>query len=280
MGPTGGVQPSGGCDWLAYDLDGGVTNSVMADNYSYNNGGPALEFYQDGGGRGVWGPNYAFNNISVQDNNLDISTNSHALGQNLGLLAYAGTANGLVGGSYAFNNTLYNLQSTYVGSCAGFYAAPLGGVYANNICQLYGGSQAVFIDGGGQNIPGNFYFLSNDYYNTNDVGVLTYYSFGGQSACYYLVTCALLAPGGEAGTVLTAPGFSSTPVLATCTITANVGPQPCPTQLTLGNGSGNRGTGTNLSASPYNIFAPPVDYYGNVIPSSNGTGWNIGAAGN
>ncbi len=37
MGPTSPV--SGGCDWLAYDLDGGVTNSIVQYNHSYNNFG-------------------------------------------------------------------------------------------------------------------------------------------------------------------------------------------------------------------------------------------------
>src|SRR6185369_10600128 len=50
-----------GCDWNAYDLDGGVTNSIYQYNYSHDNYGGGLLFYLAGT---TWGPNTARYNLS------------------------------------------------------------------------------------------------------------------------------------------------------------------------------------------------------------------------
>ena len=53
MRPLPAYPGNGACDWAAYDLDAGVTNSVVQYNYSHDNAGPALLAYT----AGSWGPN-------------------------------------------------------------------------------------------------------------------------------------------------------------------------------------------------------------------------------
>ena len=57
------------------------------------------------------------------------------------------------------------------------------------------------------------------------------------------------------------------------------GPQPCPHPYTLQAGSPMIGTGQNL-ASLYSISVGNRDYYGNALPNTVGTGYNIGADNN
>ena len=61
------MQPityTSGCDWVAYDLDGGVSNSVVQYNYSHNNFGTALLAFAQTAGGHAWGNNSFRYNIS------------------------------------------------------------------------------------------------------------------------------------------------------------------------------------------------------------------------
>jgi hypothetical protein len=81
--------PSGACDWAAYDLDSGVTNSVVEYNYSHDNAGPALLAYATE----TWGPNSFRYNISENDA--------------VAMAAVSGPIVVMSGGvSYVYNNTV------------------------------------------------------------------------------------------------------------------------------------------------------------------------------
>src|SRR5690348_14841005 len=57
------------------------------------------------------------------------------------------------------------------------------------------------------------------------------------------------------------------------------GPQPCPAGYQLPTGSAAIGAGVNLTQSPYNLSVVTRDYYGNTIPHTAGSGYNMGADG-
>jgi hypothetical protein len=81
--------------------------------------------------------------------------------------------------------------------------------------------------------------------------------------------------------------LTSNPLLAnhvtdvTCSMTSGTpeGPQSCPTGYALSAGSPMIGVGLDLTASPYNLNVGTRDYYGNAIPHTAGSGYNIGADG-
>ena len=58
------TPPETSCDWVAFDFDYSVTNSKIQYNYSHDNYGAGLLLF---GAPGVWGPNEARYNVSVND---------------------------------------------------------------------------------------------------------------------------------------------------------------------------------------------------------------------
>jgi len=282
-----GAQPSGACDQLAYDLDGCTYNSVISYNHSDNNAGNAWEFYQDSYPASgycpavVWGPNYIHHNISENDMTSNISTNSHANGQSLGVLSAAGGTGNTPGTEYYFNNTAVNNITTEIGTCIGFYAPPNAGVFDDNLCQMNGTTSYVALDGSGNAFPPTMIMDYNSYYYTNNAGNFQVYSMPGGNN-WYTLSGWCSGTGFDCHSIQTAPGFSGTPAYAACTVTSNSGPQPCPTALTLSSNANARGTGVALSANAYASWYNTVatDYYGAGVPSTYGSGWNMGASGN
>jgi hypothetical protein len=61
-----------GCDWVAYDVDGGVTNSVIQYNNSHDNFGSGLLAFVGTVGAQSWGPNEIHHNSSVNDGQIGL----------------------------------------------------------------------------------------------------------------------------------------------------------------------------------------------------------------
>ena len=271
------------CDWLAYDLDGCVTNSVVSYNHSDKNWGNAQEFYMDSyPASGIcpnptWGNNAIHHNISEGDNVGNSTNYSFYHDPALGILSIAGGNGNTPASTYFYNNTFVITDTTNRSSCWGFYAAPVSGQYINNICYKDATQQYVGIDGGGNAFPSSVVIDYNDYYFPNTTaGNFQVYSYPNN---YYSWAAWQQGTGNDTHSILTNPNFSGTPALAACTITPNVGPGTCPTALNLGSGSPALGAGANLASSLYSIWYTTVstDYYGNNIPGTSG--YNLGAYG-
>jgi hypothetical protein len=153
------MQPlplSGGCDWAAYDLDEGVSNSIVEYNYSHDNAGAAILIYN------AAGPNTVRYNVSENDNNL--GTN--------GTGAFALSATGV---AYIHNNTVYrtgvfNNITPACYSLGNVGTFPAGYLLANNLCvipardSVYGTSRYVDVNGADVTAVT---IANNMYYNPN-----------------------------------------------------------------------------------------------------------------
>ena len=154
------MQPSSftkGCDWAAYDLDAGVSNSVLQYNYSHNNFGPGLLLFVANHAT-AWGPNTVRYNVSENDN--------HTGGGNIGVAKFAkGTA-------YIYNNTIWSNNTLPAGTrpwClqTAISGSAFSGIFANNICAMnktdLANAQFVYLETGSDGLT----FKSNAYYANN-----------------------------------------------------------------------------------------------------------------
>ena len=260
------ISYAAGCDWDAYDLDGGVSNSVVQYNYSHNNFGTALLAYVATVGGHAWGNNVYRYNISENDavgsgnanqtaisitasptNPISIYGNTiymglkNSSGLSVALQSNNGVAVTLPAGSIIENNIFDIVPQTYFGQTYNQYMyfpyGLSGGTIKNNI--YYGGA-------------------TNQEWR---VGSPTYKSLAAyQAATGYdsqslQSNPALVNPGGG-GTLSWTPSLHN-------------GPQPKPTAYGLSPGS----PAINAGAA---VPGASRDYYGNVVPS--GGGYDIGAA--
>jgi len=263
------VQPityTTGCDWDAYDLDGGVSNSVVQYNYSHNNFGAALLAYDANAGGHTWGNNIYRYNLSEND----------ALG--------AGGANQMaiyLSGSPAnpiqiYGNTIYmGLKnstglSNAIGSNNGVaITLPAGSIIENNIFdivpQLYFGhtyTQYMYFPYGlsGGTINNNIYYggatFSQWLVGTSTYTTLAAYQTGTGYESLSQVADPLLANPGGGGTLSWTPSLHN-------------GPQPNPAAYWLSSGSPAINAGATVSGATR-------DYYGNTVPGAGG--YNIGAS--
>ncbi len=259
--------PSGGCDWAAYDLDAGVTNSVVEYNYSHNNAGAGLLEYA----KEVWGQNTIRYNISEDDEGM-MAGNSGSIALSSG------------GVSYVYNNTIYR-DGHYNGmtppSCISFGFEgifPKGTLVANNLCinsmtdQL---GRTLYIDAGKPDVSA-VALINNLYCDSKGVAG---WNWGG--ADYPTLASLQSATGKGGGSILGCPAVSNLGTGGTCVWTPGLGngPQPCPLAYKLKSNSTARGTGADLRRSPYGLEVGQRDYYGQLIPSHAGSGFNIGADG-
>jgi len=110
---------SPGWDGGGFDLDGGVTNSILQYNYSYNNVGPGYFLCQYGGAP-AWKSNIVRYNISVNDGY------KRNVGAGIEVIA---NGDG-ISDAEVYNNTIYNEQ----GAAVGFAGIPVPGIrFRNNI---------------------------------------------------------------------------------------------------------------------------------------------------
>ena len=133
---------SPGWDGGGFDLDGGVTNSIMQSNYSYNNQGPGYFLCQYPTGP-VWKNNIVRYNISVNDggkNNVGC-----------GLEVYGGDER--ISDAEVYNNTVYNTK----GGAVGFGGLPAPRIrFRNNIFVTTG--ELIRGDASPARFEGNLYW--------------------------------------------------------------------------------------------------------------------------
>jgi hypothetical protein len=261
---TYGMAPTvytAGCDWGGFDLDGFVTNSTIEYSYAHDNFGPGFQLFVTR--PGTWDHNVIRYNIS--ENN---ATNQRA-SQYYGGITLANGNTSLVG-TYVYNNTIYTANTPY-STVLLAVQGDLGGdcIIANNILQSAGKPWFVYT---GNATSASCLMAGNSYHSP--LGFLVrwngkvYVSLDG----FRSATGQEMIPRGfpsDAG--LSAPGIGGP-----CkTLTP---PQPCPGAYQLSPGSPLIGTGIDLGRQ-FGIDVGSHDYFGNRIPHSFGTGFNVGADG-
>ena len=268
-----------GCDWDGFDIDGESTNVTVQYNYSHNNWGPGFITYA----LGVWGPNTIRFNISEND----AAGGSPALQEGAIDLGGSGTTAAL---EYIYNNTVWeHVPGATVNSCPfGFVIetrVPTGGLFANNILDMtstgagsncnQGSGVASFIWGNNQN-PSAIPFENNDYHASSG----SFQVFQWNNANYAsLAAWQAVAPNGDANSLSVDPAFTDGGIGHTCGFTGTypAGPQAvsnCPAGYILNPSTSTLiGAGANLAANNPGIS----DYYGNIVPNNEASGFNIGA---
>jgi hypothetical protein len=268
------VPYTGGCDWDGFDMDGAVTNSVEEYNYSHDNYGGGVGGWMGTVGSQGWGPNVIRFNISENDG--QINTINSTTG-------YGGLC---LGGPWlsqgeapppthvdVYNNTIYN--SVAAGSPFAFGGTvPTSGVVANNV--FYGtgevnGQSNIISIAPNYITPSGLTFIDNDYYGSGALvfqwnatgagvsyaGVGAWQAATGQDPKAHSLNPELDAPGGA-----TACGGYTT---------------SCPSAYKLAQASPLMGIGLDLTAAPYSMSMGTEDFFGNPLPGSAGSGYNIGA---
>jgi hypothetical protein len=133
---------STGYDGGGFDFDGGVTNSILQYNYSYNNVGPGYFLCQYPTGP-VWRNNIVRYNISVND--------GYKNNVGCGIEIYGGDFR--MSDAQVYSNTVYNAK----GGAVGFGAIPVPGVvFRNNIFVSAG--DIIRGDPGPSRFEGNCYW--------------------------------------------------------------------------------------------------------------------------
>lgn len=261
------VPNAGGCDQVAYDFDGSVTNSIGEYNYSHHNAGASWLLYPPGD-TGAWGPNTVRYNVSENDDN--------QLGNGAG--AFALSPGGVF---YVYNNTVYRstVFPNITPNCFDFGAtggfAP-GTLLANNLCIMAGYSQVngdahyIFAEGDLSNVTiiNNFYFNPNgfDHWWINGFfnGLAAVLAGTGKEADSLNPTAMPVVSAGTGG-------------ICTWTPARGDGPQPCPQGYQLIADSLGIGAGADLTMAPFSLNVGQRDYHGSAIPHTIGTGYNMGA---
>jgi hypothetical protein len=141
-----------GCDGLGFDLDGGVTNSIMQYNYSHDNDGAGYLLGQFQNAR-PWSNNTMRYNISENDGVLNEG--------GIGVFKGPGTT---MSGAYIYNNTIYvSPQTGNTRECAAYFENWTTGInnvaFYNNIFITTGGVPFI-------NIPSGYsaFFAGNIYW--------------------------------------------------------------------------------------------------------------------
>ena len=269
--PAGAV-PYGSCDWNGFGFDGGVTNSLIQYVYAHHNGGAGIYTCVACGTSASWGPNTI--RYSITENNASI-TSGFTGELNFGNKA---TSFGIL---YAYNISSYNniAPTTCISVNQGTFAS---GILANVLCAMaeanqYG--QTIFYSDNHQGVAG-LAILNNGYYNASGgVSVWTW-----QGNPYTSISAWVSASGGlldGTGSLTSNPLLANHVDDATCSMTsASPGAgQSCPAGYNLTAGSPMVGVGLDLTAPPYNLSVGRQDFYGNAIPHTTGSGYNIGADG-
>jgi len=141
-------------DGGGFDLDGGVTNSVMQYNYSHDNAGAGYGIYQFNGAR-------EFKNNTVRYN---ISENDGLVGGYGAIHFWATNSNGGIQNTKVYHNTLYVSENT---TGAGIADINVGATYIynseiyNNIIVTAAGKRAVDIP----HSSGSWDFMGNCYWS-------------------------------------------------------------------------------------------------------------------
>jgi len=155
-----------GCDGLGFDLDGGVTNSVIQFCYSHGNAGGGYLLGQYPNAR-PWRNNHCRYNISVNDGR----TNASAI------TLFKGSSDCIMDGAYIYNNSVYVVPSPANSDLAAlqiteWHTGITDVLVANNIFATLGGVPVVRVPKGyDASFVGNLYWsdsgnLSFSYHGT------------------------------------------------------------------------------------------------------------------
>jgi hypothetical protein len=168
-----------GRDGDGFDLDGGVTNSVLQYNYSHDNMGAGYLLYT-----------YADANVNATKNitaRFNISENDVAYPNGTLGSIFIGNDGGTLTGVNVYNNTIY-LNSAPMGAAiayGGSSATTITGHVANNILYVNNGTKLINLSYGNGS-PSGLLFSGNDYYSPSGYsltwGGITYSSLGAWQA--------------------------------------------------------------------------------------------------
>jgi hypothetical protein len=252
MGPA--VPGGSGCDWGAFDLDGGVTSSTVQYNYAHDNAGPGLLAYING----TWSGNTFRNNIC--ENN----------GYGLAISGDGAMTDDLV----IHNNTLFNQTTKFpLVQIAITTGGMVEGTIANNIFDAAGDAQVLAIPAWNKADVSELAFRQNDYWATKtpvfSVGSKPYTGLAAWATATGQEMQAGVMIGLQVDPQLTSPGGGK-----------NLGgynPDALAGYLLLP-ASSLRGQGLDLAAN-FMINPGPTDFFGHAIPHKTGTGYNLGADG-
>jgi hypothetical protein len=271
------VQPvpyTAGCDWDGFDLDDNVTNSTVQYNYSHNNYGAGYLAYISS----TWGANTYRYNLSVADANPSLG---------FGALTIADWS-GAAGQINVYNNTFDSLPSN--GQSLNTGGTSMTGTIANNLFRAgVSNGNSIFTNTNGQN-PTGLKMINNDYWSSLTNAASSYFNW---APCSAGASCSGLSgwqsqTGQDPNAIqilgdATVAKINLPSSVITCnasTITSSVGAAGLLSCLgsnyQLLSGSQLKGSGLKLSASPYSLSLPSVDFFGQTIPGSTGTGFDVG----
>lgn len=253
-----GTMTTNGSDGDGFDLDGGVTNSVMQYNYSHDNDGAGYLLYSYNDGIVAGSSNVtARYNISQNDvRSKDNWYGSITIGDDGGTLA----------GVNVYDNTVYQSlgSATYAVAVEGSSASSIRALLADNIFYATNGSRLIKDPAGSRNVS----FEGNDYYSTGPFsaiwGSTNYTSLASWQKATGEETLSGKLVGTTANPMLDDPGGGG--------ITDGYNPAQLTAYELLG-GSPMYDAGLGLNAL-YGINVGTHDFYGNALPSS---GFDIGA---
>ncbi len=249
--PVSSASYTNGCDWDGFDLDQSVTNSTLQYNYSHNNAGAGLLGFD----WGTWGNNTIRYNFSEND-----AFGVRPIGA-LSVWAADAPDHGTKTQLYAYNNTIYvsaasSQKASYAGWGFMIEGTNVSGLIANNIFNVmavggYDNKYSNLLNSAGQN-PTALTFTNIDYY-----GLISYQTSTKQDQL-----------SGGYNPQLANPGFAGTCSVPLAQCLANYQLNPASPAI---------GAGLDLTKAPYNLNVGAKDLFGNSIPSSSGTGYNVGA---
>lgn len=154
-----------GCDGLGFDLDGGMTNSVLQYNYSHDNDGAGYLLGQYDNAR-PWSNNVVRYNISENDGRTNAG----------GITLFKG-ANTSMNGCRIYHNTIYTDASATNAGVGAFtvinWNTGITGIEVyNNIFQTSGGASLVDVPTGYDvSFAGNLYWASNGAFKIRYQGI-------------------------------------------------------------------------------------------------------------
>ena len=250
-----------GFDGDGFDLDGGCVNCTLQYNYAHGNDGAGYLIYTYGG----TGIN---NNNNVVRYNL---SQNNGQSSNVEAEIVVGDDSGVMTNVEVYNNTAYsNVPAASVLKFQGTSLTSITGNVANNIFYSAGATHIVGFGSAGN--PSGIALNGNDYYSTGAFSAVwnatTYTSFaawksgsGQETVNGGFSTLPGLVSAGSGGSGMT-NGYEPSLVSG----------------YQLGSGAAMKGVGINL-LSQFSINPGTQDYFGNAIPNSVGTGYNVGAYG-
>lgn len=253
---------STGCDGLGFDLDGGVTNSIVQYCYSHDNDGAGYLLGNFSGAR-PWSNNTVRYCISAND----ARTNNSAVTL---FTAPSTQWNGLK----LYNNTIYvtpssnNKYSTFGAFQMSDYGTNMSGVEAySNIFYTTGGLPLVTVPT--TFVAQNPKFIGNLYYTSGQPFSVTY------GSKYNSLTAFRAAGTNTEKNGVNNTGFDADPLI-TNTTAATLFPKPTDSlnAFKLSSNSPAKDAGLNLSTS-FGINAGTRDYFGNTLPFN--VSYDIGA---